>query len=297
MRCLFLLCSAAAVGKSLPAASLGASSAAASLGALSAASSAAAPLREFFAALDNEGALVSVWQTAPRIWRGVAGCAELFSFADAVAGAEGGLLERACVARLDAARAGRWVAEYASPVSRAELRAALARGTVFFNGAGLDYARLAAAGALAQETLGLPVNLNVYLTEKGRDVSVAPHTDAQDVLVFQTAGRKRWRVWRPPPRSAAADPFARGKRGDDALAPAELGDPLFDAWLEPGDVLYVPIGFPHATSTRGDDGDGDDARGDGGAPPPLAAEPAAVAAADGGDDADLSCHVTLGLDT
>ena len=48
-------------------------------------------------------------------------------------------------------------------------------------------------------------------------------------------------------------------------SPAELDEPLLDAWLEPGDVLYVPIGFPHATSTEACDA--------------------------------VSCHVTLGLDT
>ena len=93
---------------------------------------------------------------------------------------------------------------------------------------------------------------------------MSPHSDAQNVLVFQTAGRKRWRVWRPPPRRRGVDPFGRGKHGD-AIAPAELDEPLLDAWLEPGDVLYVPIGFPHATST----------------------EACEV----------VSCHVTLGLDT
>ena len=237
------------------------------LGASSAATlraSKAPSVDDFFAALSEEEALASVWRRAPTLWQSVSGAADLFCFDDAVAGAEGGLLERACVALGDAAARGNWVSEYAAPGDRAALEAALRRGTVFFNGAGLDYPKLAALAARAQATLGLPCNANVYLTDPGREVSVSPHTDAQDVLVFQTAGRKRWRVWRPPPRRRGVDPFGRGKRGD-AIAPAELDEPLLDAWLEPGDVLYVPIGFPHATSTEACDA--------------------------------VSCHVTLGLDT
>lgn len=240
----------------------------AALGAASASSlraSTAGSLEAFFAALGGEGALADVWQRAPHLWTSVSGCDRtLFSFEDAVAGAEGGLLERACVALSDRAEEGEWVSEYASPRSRRDLDAALDRGTVFFNGAGLDYPRLAALSALAQRALGLPANCNVYMTTPGRDVSVSPHTDAQDVLVFQTSGRKRWRVWPPPPRRRGVDPYGRGKNGD-AIAADELGEAIFDADLEEGAVLYVPIGFPHATSTAGSDA--------------------------------TSCHVTLGLDT
>ena len=183
------------------------------LGASSAATlraSKAPSVDDFFAALSEEEALASVWRRAPTLWQGVSGAADLFCFDDAVAGAEGGLLERACVALGDAAARGNWVSEYAAPADRAALEAALRRGTVFFNGAGLDYPKLAALAARAQAALGLPCNANVYLTDPGREVSVSPHTDAQDVLVFQTAGRKRWRVWRPPPRRRGVDPFGRG---------------------------------------------------------------------------------------
>ena len=91
---------------------------------------------------------------------------------------------------------------------------ALAKGTVFFNGAGLAFPNLAALGAACHRFLGLPANINVYVTDPKREVSVSPHSDAQNVLVFQCCGMKRWRVWPPPPRERNKDPFGRGKGGD-----------------------------------------------------------------------------------
>ena len=114
-------------------------------------------------------------------------------------------------------------------------------------------------------------------------MSVSPHTDAQNVLVFQTQGRKRWRVWAPPARRPGKDPFGRGKNGDK-IEWSELDEePLIDAWLEPGSVLYVPLGYPHATSTTTKDNTNEKGT----------SSTAAEVTADG----DLSCHVTLGLDT
>ena len=78
---------------------------------------------------------------------------------------------------------------------------------------------------------------------KGCSLSVPPHTDRQDVLVFQTQGAKRWRVFAPPPRSKGKDPLNRGKNGD-VLGFEEMGPPLLDTVLRKGDVLYVPTGFP-----------------------------------------------------
>ena len=43
-----------------------------------------------------------------------------------------------------------------------------------------------------------------------------------------------------------ADPLARGK-SKDKLELTELSSPLLDIVLTPGQVLYVPAGFPHTT--------------------------------------------------
>jgi Cupin superfamily protein len=125
---------------------------------------------------------------------------------------------------------------------------------------------------------GLPPNVNVYCTPPSCSLSVPLHTDKQDVFVFQSQGTKRWRIYAPPPRSPTGgthkDPLARGKNGD-VLSFDELESPLIDTVLRPGDVLYVPTGFPHTTDTT----------------TPVVEE------GDGADTAVASVHLTMGLDT
>lgn len=145
--------------------------------------------------------------------------------------------------------------------TRADVKAALRNGTVFFNHAMLGFPTLAALSTLMTESFGLPANMNIYVTPPNLDVSVPPHTDGQDVLIVQTEGKKRWKVFDMPPPinpyetgKAPPDPFSRGKRGD-VLTGVELGQPMLDIIVSAGDILYVPAGFPHTTSTRGEEGD------------------------------------------
>lgn len=135
-----------------------------------------------------------------------------------------------------------------------EVEASLAKGTVVFNSFGANDATLAQFCLGAVEGLGLPANLNLYCTAPGRALSAPPHTDKQDVVIFQTQGAKRWQVFAPPEPSAlpGVDPFARGK-GKDRLERSELASPLVETVLEAGQVLYVPAGYPHTTSTEGVD--------------------------------------------
>jgi len=71
-------------------------------------------LAEFMQTLAQPGALDAAWEKEPRLWHGVDGCGpELFSFEDAVQGAEAGLLDNAAVADGEQAKAGRWVAQAA----------------------------------------------------------------------------------------------------------------------------------------------------------------------------------------
>jgi len=124
-------------------------------------------------------------------------------------------------------------------------------GTVVFNSAGGFIPQLAKVCLDAVTAFNFPVAINAYLTNAGQAVSAPLHTDKQDVFVMQTQGRKRWRVFAPPPpaRMVRADPFARGK-GKDLLEISELdAKPLLDIVLKPGQVLYVPGGFPHTTDT------------------------------------------------
>jgi len=131
-----------------------------------------------------------------------------------------------------------------------DVEAAMRRGTVVFNSAGAHIPRLGAMCLAALDAFGLPNCLNLYATARGTSTSAPPHTDKQDVFVLQSAGAKRWRVFEPPPpeRRPAADPLARGK-AHDALSLEELGEPVIDTVLTPGDVLYMPAGWPHTTDT------------------------------------------------
>lgn len=117
---------------------------------------------------------------------------------------------------------------------------ALQGGTVVFNSAGAHMPKLGAICLAALEALEMPNCLNLYLTGKNVKQSAPPHTDKQDVFVFQTCGTKHWRVFAPPEPALKpqSDPFARGK-GNDGLTLAELGDPLLETTLQPGQLLYV----------------------------------------------------------
>jgi lysine-specific demethylase/histidyl-hydroxylase NO66 len=90
-----------------------------------------------------------------------------------------------------------------------------------------------------------PVQVNAYLTppaERGLDI----HFDFHDVVVVQLAGRKRWRVWPPLPRTER--PLKRGPSIAQPVS-AELGAVVLDRVLERGDCLAIPRGFPHAAES------------------------------------------------
>lgn len=70
---------------------------------------------------------------------------------------------------------------------------------------------------------------------------VGPHIDQYDVFIIQGMGKRRWRV---------------GKKGNYQDANHHTGlrqitgfEPIIDEILEPGDILYIPPGFPHEGNT------------------------------------------------
>lgn len=66
---------------------------------------------------------------------------------------------------------------------------------------------------------------------------VGPHIDLYDVFICQGSGRRRWRVGDlGPHKEFAAHP---------ALLHTEAFDPIIDVELLPGDILYLPPGYPH----------------------------------------------------
>lgn len=81
----------------------------------------------------------------------------------------------------------------------------------------------------------------VLFVTPARNDGFAPHHDSIDVYVVQVDGTKTWRVWATPEH----------RRGDEgSYTPEELGEPVIEVTLQPGDVLYVPHGTPHAAAAR-----------------------------------------------
>jgi len=74
--------------------------------------------------------------------------------------------------------------------------------------------------------LGHPCQANAYLTPPGSQ-GFARHSDAHDVFVFQTHGRKLWEVW-------------DGADGEEER----------EVLLEPGLSMYLPTGTPHSARSQ-----------------------------------------------
>mmetsp|Transcript_43072 Transcript_43072/g.48753 ORF Transcript_43072/g.48753 Transcript_43072/m.48753 type:complete len:821 (-) Transcript_43072:44-2506(-) len=140
---------------------------------------------------------------------------------------------------------------------------ALDKGTVIFNAFGAHVPKLAGPCLAATDATHTPNAVNLYVTKYNMRTSAPPHTDKQDVIVVQTNGKKKWRVYQPtiPALKPNADIFARGK-GEDNLPLYVLEkntnkEPpdttninlLLETELGPGDVLFLPAGFPHTTGT------------------------------------------------
>jgi hypothetical protein len=139
-------------------------------------------------------------------------------------------------------------------MSYEDVQRALEKGTVIFNAFGAHVPSLAGPCLAVTDATDTPNAVNLYVTAYGKRTSAPPHTDKQDVLVVQTNGKKHWRVYEPTPASlkSSADVFARGK-GTDSLPLHVLesmeNNLLLETDLNPGDVLFVPAGFPHTTGT------------------------------------------------
>ncbi len=70
---------------------------------------------------------------------------------------------------------------------------------------------------------------------------VGPHIDQYDVFIVQGMGKRRWRV----------GPLGEYKDAnhETGLRQIEGFEPMIDEVLEPGDILYIPPGFPHEGNT------------------------------------------------
>ena len=123
------------------------------------------------------------------------------------------------------------------------------KGTLILNGVAESMPECARCALAALDAFEAPASLNCYATGPNAAVAAPPHADAQGVLVLQTCGSQRWRVWdgRPFRASELNTKLTAGK--GSALT---LGEPYLDVVLKEGDALYAPAGWPHATSTSED---------------------------------------------
>jgi ribosomal protein L16 Arg81 hydroxylase len=109
--------------------------------------------------------------------------------------------------------------------------------------AGLNHTRpnLRRLCAILTEKFAAPSEAVAYLTPAGQQGARA-HSDPSDVYVIQLEGTKHWRVW--------ATPETRRLGVDRDYTLAELGQPVLETSLRPGDVLYVPYGTPHVAAAE-----------------------------------------------
>jgi hypothetical protein len=99
------------------------------------------------------------------------------------------------------------------------------------------------------------LRLGTYAIVSTAGSGVGYHADQPTVLIAQLAGRKHWRVWEP---AALPDEYrralSRGRLRANARATAvPTREPIFEAVLEPGDLLLVPPFFGHQAVAVGPD--------------------------------------------
>jgi hypothetical protein len=93
--------------------------------------------------------------------------------------------------------------------------------------------------------LGQIVGVNGYYSPAG-SWAFARHYDTHDVFVLQIAGLKTWSVYNPPIELPIEHPKLDRQNLTCTARPA------FERVLRPGDVLYLPRGWPHKAHTTED---------------------------------------------
>jgi len=94
-------------------------------------------------------------------------------------------------------------------------------------------------------SFGFPVTCTAYFTPSGGQ-TFPTHWDTDDVLIVQLSGSKRWTVYEPVVRDTLE--HQRWEQYE-----YDLGKELVDLTIRPGDLLYVPRGFPHRVRAGADE--------------------------------------------
>merc|ERR1712096_394421 len=83
------------------------------------------------------------------------------------------------------------------------------------------------------------VGANVYLTPPGTQ-GFAPHWDDVEVFMLQLEGKKHWKIYSPRNKEETLPRFSSANLEQD-----EVGAPIIEVDLEPGDMIYMPRGTIH----------------------------------------------------
>jgi len=83
------------------------------------------------------------------------------------------------------------------------------------------------------------VGANVYLTPPGTQ-GFAPHWDDVEVFMMQLEGKKHWKIYSPRSEEETLPRFS-----SDNLEQNDVGSPVIEVDLEPGDMIYMPRGTIH----------------------------------------------------
>ncbi|WP_327710101.1 cupin domain-containing protein [Streptomyces sp. NBC_00464] len=93
-------------------------------------------------------------------------------------------------------------------------------------------------GSRLSEDVGCEVQAHIFRTGAHHS-GLVPHIDGEDNFLLQLAGSKTWSLW------------ARKSTEASQVDPGSLGRPTAEITLEPGDVLYIPLGWIHAATAGG----------------------------------------------
>ncbi|KAL5008323.1 hypothetical protein ScPMuIL_013904 [Solemya velum] len=100
--------------------------------------------------------------------------------------------------------------------------------------------------SVLQEFLHCCCGANVYLTPPGTQ-GFAPHYDDIEAFILQLEGKKHWRLYGSRDDSDILPRFSSNNFNQE-----EIGEPILDTILEPGDLLYFPRGVIHQGDTMED---------------------------------------------
>lgn len=100
--------------------------------------------------------------------------------------------------------------------------------------------------ATIQEYFHCMIGTNAYLTPPGSQ-GFAPHYDDIEAFVLQVEGSKIWRLYDPRTPSEELPRFSSHN-----FTNKDIGKPILEVTLNPGDILYFPRGVIHQAQTKSD---------------------------------------------